>query len=167
MRISPRFLLLPLSLALLLEANAQLPAEAVSPEPESVPPIWGNLRAGTHAIGFRTIFRYDNSRTWKSTRSYDGTFSPDLNGRPTQINIWYPASPDQSMRKMHFGDYVDQSAPVDFAEFNTIMRQRSRDDAVGSVPRNEIPQLQACEMNAYRDAPWAKGVFPRSSTSVD
>jgi len=160
MCISPRFLLFPLALALSLEANAQLPAEAVSPETESVPPIWGNLRAGTHAVGFRTIFRYDNSRTWKSTRSYDGTFSPDLNGRPAQINIWYPASPDQSMRKMHFGDYVDQSAPVDFTEFNTIMRQRSRDDAVGSVPRSEIPKLQASEMNAYRDASWAKGVFP-------
>ena len=151
---------LPLVLAFSMGANAQLPSQAASPKLESAPPLWGNLHAGTHAVGFRTIFRYDNSRTWKSTRRYDGTFLPDLKGRPTQINIWYPASPDESMRKMHFGDYVDQSAPGDFAELNTIMKQRSRDDAVGAVPRNEIPQLQSSEMNAYHDAPWANGVFP-------
>jgi len=160
MCISWKFVLLPLVLASSIGANAQLPTEAVSPKPESAPPLWGNLNAGTHSVGFRTIFRYDNSRTWKSTRHYDGTFSPDLKGRPIQINIWYPASPDQSMRKMHFGDYVDQSTPGDFTELSSIMRQRSRDDAVGSVPRNELPQLQSSEVNAYRDAPWAKGIFP-------
>jgi len=61
---------------------------------------------------------------------------------------------------MHFGDYVDQSAQEDFRELNTIMRQRNRDDAVSSVPRNEIPELQSAEMDAYRDAPWARGSFP-------
>jgi acetyl esterase/lipase len=160
MRISSKFVLLALVLAFSIGANAQLPSGALSPKVESAPPLWGNLHAGTHAVGFRTIFRYDNSRTWKSTRRYDGTFSPDLKGRPIQINIWYPASPDQSTKKMHLGDYVDQSAPGDFAELNTIMRQRSRDDAVGAVPRNQIPQLQSSAMNAYRGAPWAKGVFP-------
>jgi dienelactone hydrolase len=157
---SCKFLLVTLVLALSIGANAQLPTEAAGPKPESVPPLWGNLHAGTHAIGFRTIFRHDTSRTWKTTRHYDGTFAPDLKGRPIQINIWYPASPDQSSTKMHFGDYVDQSAPRDFSELNTIMRRRSRDDAVAAVPRNKIPELQSAEVNAYRDAPWAKGAFP-------
>ena len=158
MRISRKFVQLLLILALSTGASAQLPTDAV--KRESTPPLWGNLHAGIYAVGFRTIFRYDNSRTWKSTRRYDGTFSPDLKGRPIQINVWYPASPDQSMRKMRFGDYVDQSAPGDFAELNTIMRQRSSDDALDSVPRNALPELQAAEMDAYRNAPWAKGVFP-------
>jgi hypothetical protein len=140
-------------LALSIGAYPQVPTE-------SVPPLWGNLHAGDHAVGFRTIFRYDGSRTWKTTRGYDGTFSPDLKGRPIQINVWYPASSDQSSTKMHFGDYVDQTAPEDFAELNTIMRQRNRDDAAGSVPVSEIRALRSAEMNAYRDAPWAKGTFP-------
>ena len=160
MRISSKFLLLPLALALSTGANAQVPTAAVSPRPESVPPLWGNLHAGTNAVGFRTIFRYDNSRTWKSTRRYDGTFSPDLKGRPIQISVWYPASPDQSVRKMYFGDYVDQTAPEDFAELNAIIRQRSHDDALSSVPQNALPELQAAKMNAYRNAPCAKGAFP-------
>ncbi len=141
-------------------SNALLPTEAVSPRPKPAPPLFGNLHAGAHTVGFRTIFRYDNSRTWKSTRSYDGKFSPDLKGRPIQINVWYPALPDPSATKMRFGDYVDQIAPLDFAALNTIMRQRSRDDAASSVPGAEIPALRSAEMNAYRDAPPEKGAFP-------
>ena len=132
----------------------------VYPQSPAVPTLWGSLQAGSHAVGFRTIFRYDSARTWKSTRRYDGVFTPDLRGRPIQINVWYPASSPQFAARMHFGDYVDQSAPGNFAVLNTIMRQRSRDDAAGSVPAAEIPNLRAAEMNAYRDAAWAEGTFP-------
>ena len=160
MRTASKFVLLTLVLELPIGANAQLPTEPIGPKPVSAPPLWGNLHAGTHGVGFRTIFRYDSSRTWKSTRHYDGTFSPDLKRRPIQISVWYPASPYQSSINMHLGDYVDQSAPEEFAEINAVMKQRSRDDAVGSVPRNEIPELQSAEMNAYRNAASAKGSFP-------
>ena len=158
---TPRvFKLLALALAFSIRADAQLSTERRAPEQELVPPLWGNLPPGPYTVGFRTVFRYDGSRTWKSTRHYDGSFSPDLKGRPIQFNIWYPASPDPSSTKMHFGDYVDQSVQEGFGELNTIMRQRNRDDAVSSVPRNEIPELQSVEMSAYRDAPWARGRFP-------
>jgi len=120
----------------------------------------GNLRAGSYEVGFRTVFRYDDSRTWKSTRSYEGTFSPDLAGRPIQINVWYPARVEKSTKKMLFKDYIDQSAPDAFSKLNHIMKQRNRDDAMGSVPRSEIPALQMAKMNGYRDAPSAPGRFP-------
>jgi acetyl esterase/lipase len=106
------------------------------------------------------VFRYDNSRTWKSTRSYDGTFSPDLKGRPIQINIWYPANVGPSDNKMRFADYVDQVAPEIFSKLNDIMKQRNRDDATSSVPHSEIAALQVMEMNAYRDAMPEPGSFP-------
>jgi hypothetical protein len=160
MRITWKFVSVTFVVLACIGAYPQLPKETASPNLESVPPLWGSLRAGDHAVGFRAIFRYDSSRTWKTTRSYDGTFSPDRKGRPIQINVWYPAAVDHSSTKMHFGDYVDQTAPEDFAGLNTIMRQRSRDDAIGSVPPNKIPELQSAEMNAYRDASGAKGTFP-------
>lgn len=161
MRITLKLLLITLNfLALMNGAYTQLSKDATSPDLDSVPPLWGNLHPGSHAVGFRTIFRYDSSRTWKSTRRYDGTFSPDLKGRPIQINIWYPASPGPSAARMHFGDYVDQNAPENFGALNNIMRQRSRDDAPGAVPSAELPSLRSAEMNAYRDAPSAKGAFP-------
>ena len=141
-------------------AYAQLPIRTASSSLNSVPSLWGDLRPGSYAVGFRTIFRYDNFRTWKLTRSYDGKFSPDLKGRPVQINLWYPGAAGRSSTKMRFGDYVDQGAPEDFAELNALMEQRSRDDAAGSVPRNEIPALQSAEMDAHRDASPAKERFP-------
>src|SRR6202034_3206437 len=106
----------------------QLPIRTTSSSLNSAPSLWGDLRPGNYTVGFRTTFRYDNSRTWKSTHSYDGTYSPDLEGRPVQINVWYPGSTGRSSPKMLFSDYVDQSAPKDFAELNTVMKQRSQDD---------------------------------------
>ncbi len=61
---------------------------------------------------------------------------------------------------MRFADYVDQSAPEKFATLNSVMKQRNRDDAAGSVPHSEIPQLLTIELNAYRDAQPAAGRFP-------
>ena len=62
--------------------------------------LWGDLRSGRYPVGFRTVFHFDRSRSWKKTRDFKGTFSPDLEGRPVQINIWYPALitlPDSKM----------------------------------------------------------------------
>ncbi len=122
--------------------------------------LWGTLQPGTYSTGFKSVFRYDDSRTWKSTRSYNGAFSPDVDGRPVQINVWYPANAGPSNRRMTFADYVDQGAPERFTELNSIMKQRSRDDAAGSVSRSDISALQALRMNAYQDAPPATDRFP-------
>ncbi len=126
----------------------------------TAPSLWGNLHSGSHEVGFRTLFLYDRSRTWQPTRTYDGAFSPDLAGRPIQVNVWYPALAASSTRQMTFADYVDQTAPDTFGKFNEIMRQRNRDDATGSVPRAEIPALLSAGMSARRDAPSAPGRFP-------
>jgi dienelactone hydrolase len=131
-----------------------------SPGLEAPSALWGDLQPGTYGTGFRTVFQYDNSRTWKSTRSYDGTFSPDANGRPIQINIWYPARASSSDKKMRFADYEEQSAPEKFATINSVMKQRSRDDAAGSVPHSKISELLTIELNAYRDAQPVAGRFP-------
>jgi pimeloyl-ACP methyl ester carboxylesterase len=149
-----------LTLTLPVAVLTQDTTRTISLNKDSVPLFWGDLGAGSYAVGFHTIFRYDSSRTWKSTRNYAGTFSPDLNGRPIQVNVWYPAVPNESSKKMHFADYVDQSAPHEYADLNTIMKQRSREDTANSAPREEIPRLQSAEMNSYRDAPWANGTFP-------
>lgn len=153
--------LIPLTLlGLAVGAHAHLSKETPSPDRESVSPLWGNLHPGGRRVGFRTIFRYDGSRTWKSTRDYDKPFLPDLKGRPVQINLWYPASPDRQAAKMRFGDYVEQNAPKSFGAMNNVMRQRSRDDYSGSLPNAEVRALRSTRMNAYRDAPSAKGTFP-------
>ena len=61
---------------------------------------------------------------------------------------------------MNFVDYVNQSASDQFSQFNSIMRQRNRDDAVGSVSRDNIPDMQKMEMFARRGVQPAPGRFP-------
>lgn len=139
--------------------SAQLASPATKP-PAAAPPLWDSLMPGPYGAGMTTLFRHDSSRTWKITRAYDGTFSPDLDGRPIQINVWYPATTATSRQRMTFADYVDQTSPDQFSQFNGIMRQRNRDDAVGSVPRDHIADLQKMEMFAQRDAQPAPGRFP-------
>ncbi len=123
-------------------------------------PVWGDLQPGNYVAGFKSVFQYDDSRTWKTTRSYGGAFSPDVDGRPIQISIWYPANAGPSDKRMTFAGYVDQSAPARFAQLNGIMKQRSRDDAASAVPRSELSALQSLQMNAYRNAQPAAGRFP-------
>ncbi len=106
------------------------------------------------------MFRFDSSRTWQGTRDYKGTFSPDMNGRPVQINVWYPAAAAGSTRQMRFGDYVDQSSAEIFSKFNAVMKERNQRNAVDSVPSDQFGALQATPMNAYADAPAAEGRFP-------
>lgn len=126
----------------------------------AAPPLWDRLVSGPYGVGLKTLFRYDSSRTWKVTRAYDGRFPPDTDGRPVQINVWYPANPISLDPKMNFVDYVNQSASDQFSQFNSIMRQRNRDDAVGSVSRDNIPDMQKMEMFARRGVQPAPGRFP-------
>ena len=79
MRLSKMLIYLALSVQVLpICSQLNVPNRLAS---TSLPQLWGDLQPGAFAVGFRTVFRYDDSRTWKLTRSYDGTFSPDLSGR--------------------------------------------------------------------------------------
>src|SRR2546423_6898011 len=90
-------------------------------------PFWGELSAGPYRVGFRTIYRFDRTRTWRVTRGYEKQFAPDLNGRPIRISVWYPAVRDAWSRQMQFEDYIRPAGPKEFAELNTIIEMRERE----------------------------------------
>ena len=113
--------------------RGQTPVVSAGSAAMSACPLWGNLAAGPYRAGFRRLFRFDASRTWQTTRDFKGAFSPDLNGRPVQINVWYPAATTGTARQMHFADYVDQTAPEAFSKFNAIMKDRNRRNAVDAI----------------------------------
>jgi dienelactone hydrolase len=122
--------------------------------------MWGDLQAGSYNVGFRTIFRYDSSRPWTITRHYRQPFSPDFDGRPIQINIWYPAPRVLLGKKMEYKDYAEQSAPPAFVKFMHAMAASNHEGAIGSVPESETRQLLATQMNAVLNAKPAPGHFP-------
>jgi hypothetical protein len=160
MRLAGKFVFLAFLALMASVYGASFPGGNAKPTAAPLPPLWGDLQPGQFGVGFRTIFRYDGSRTWKLTRNRDGAFLPDASGRPIQMNLWYPAKVDPAAKPVRLEDYVNQSAPEAFATLNSVMKQRTRDDAIGAVPRGEIPSLQSAEMNAFREAVPAEGRFP-------
>src|SRR5438046_2699194 len=91
-------------------------------------PFSGSLSVGPYAVGFRTLYQFDRTRTWSATRGSDRPFKPDLNGRPIRTSVWYPAMIDSRSRQMRFENYVKptvpRSVPQEFAELNTIIELR-------------------------------------------
>ena len=62
------------------------------------PPLWGKIKPGPYAVGFRTIEKYDYSRTFQPAKDYFGNPVPGQTARPIQVCYWYPAEPNSSAR---------------------------------------------------------------------
>ena len=123
------------------------------------PALWGNLQSGGYNVGFKAVFVADRSRTWRVTRSFSGTFKPDIAGKPIQLDIWFPAAKGHP-RKLAFGDYLAPLAPSAFTELRTLMAERSRADVVSAVTAEQLPRLLAQPMAASTNAKPASGRFP-------
>src|SRR4030095_14861116 len=55
-------------------------------------PLWGNLKSGSHSVGFTARFEHDYSRTFRPKFDLDGKPTTGERARPIQIAIWYPAN---------------------------------------------------------------------------
>ncbi|NII74466.1 pimeloyl-ACP methyl ester carboxylesterase [Dyella sp. SG562] len=137
--------------ALILLLGAACGAAMADGAKPIAPPLWGTLTAGHDVVGFHRTFVFDRSRTWIQTRAPDGTFTPDRNGRPIQINVWYPAVPTKS-DAMRLGDYVEQNAPAEFSDLNHEMLLRNRDAVGEPFTADATKQLLAMPMAGHLDA---------------
>jgi dienelactone hydrolase len=139
---------------LLLAAAGVAPSRA---QQKSQAPLWGDLPAGPYRVGFRTIYRFDRTRTWRVTRGYEKPFAPDLNGRPIRISVWYPAVGDARSQQLRFESYVNPGGPKEFDELNTILEMREK---AASSYRDRWRDVLRAFVNAYSNAPPAGGRFP-------
>ncbi|WP_072323539.1 hypothetical protein [Luteibacter sp. UNCMF366Tsu5.1] len=136
-----------------------LSGAAVSVKGAPSPELWGTLAQGSQPVGFRQVFAFDKSRTWLPTRNVEGEFTPDVDGRPVQVNVWYPAA-STSAPRMKLGDYIEQTAPAGFDRINAEMLRRNRDSIQGSFDETASAKLLAMPMDAVRDAAPAQGSYP-------
>ncbi|HYX30199.1 MAG TPA: dienelactone hydrolase family protein [Pyrinomonadaceae bacterium] len=123
-------------------------------------PLWGELSSGPYDVGFRTIYQFDRTRTWRVTRPYGKQFSPDLDGRPIRVSLWYPAKLAGPLPRMHYEDYIKTAGPKEFSDLTTTLERRDRFLAGLSVPPNRLPDLMTTAVHAYAEAPHAPGKFP-------
>ena len=127
------------------------------------PPLWGDLKPGQYAAGFKTIEKYDHSRTFRSRYDYFGEAIEGDNARPIQICIWYPAKKVDDGSDLVLGEYLFPypDDPVFFA-YVTALQQRELQRIAALLGNNRGMLLDASniEMGAVRDAEPAEGAFP-------
>ncbi len=83
------------------------------------PPIMGDLDLGEYAVGYKTIFAYDQTRNGVPYADWDGNLTHNHKvelGRQFQINVWYPAAHGSGDR-INYSHYVDlRGRQTDFGE---------------------------------------------------
>jgi|GEM_PF-699202 len=138
------------------------------------PPLWGALRAGPHAIGFRQIVAFDTSRVygrWPEGVGLERAASKTA--RPVLIDVWYPAVASPAAPRMPYGAYLDWSlrgtpAEAIGPELARYEREQLANETFGVEDRAEpepaqaraIKALLATEVAARRGAVPGTGSFP-------
>ncbi len=126
------------------------------------PTIWRNLEPGPYGVGFRTIEKYDYSRTFVPKYDYLGNPNEGDRARPIQVCIWYPATLAADTIPMTYGEYAF-AYPEDDRFFNTLSRLQDREirmlnNATGD--QAVVLHMMSVTMFAVRDAAPVAETFP-------
>src|SRR5262249_43237623 len=133
--------------------------------------LWGSLKPGPHAVGYRCLYKLDHTRQYDPELVTDPKKPPAPKPRPILLCMWYPAK-KTGARPMEYRQYLDVSS--DDARIAPFVKRLSRhvvavvsDTTVGKEPANRTPaetaafeRLMATRTFAVKDAPPAKGRFP-------
>lgn len=113
------------------------------------PALWGDLKPGSNAVGYRVIYAFDKSRTWH--------LPVDALGRPVRVSIWYPAA--KKGRAMRIADYIRNEAPDTFKDAEADLEKRDASVTKEWAPASAVADLMKAQLIASRNAPEAKGKF--------
>lgn len=141
------------------------------PAPAQESLLWGSLKPGPYAVGYRSLYRLDHTRQYDPEFTTDPTNPPAHKPRPILICVWYPAQ-KTGMRPMEYRQYLDVSS--DNALIAPFVKRLSRhvvnvvsEETVGKEPANRTPtetaafeRLLATRTFAVKDAPPSEGRFP-------
>src|SRR5581483_2904631 len=154
-----------MAFAVLLTALAATHARAQDPL------LWGGLKPGPHAVGYRTLYQLDHTRQYDPEYQADTTKPAAPRPRPILICVWYPAQ-KTGAKPMEYRQYLD--VPSDDARLAPFVKRLSPhiravvcEETVGKIPAKLSPaeaaafdRLLAMKTFAVKDAPAADGRFP-------
>ncbi|MEQ9298203.1 MAG: hypothetical protein RIF33_06560 [Cyclobacteriaceae bacterium] len=134
-------------------------------------PIMGSLSLGEFAVGFTTLFVYDETRSAVPFADWNGKLYRDHDpehGRQYQINIWYPAL-DDTGEPLKYEDYVnlmgqqtnfsDTPDQQDFAQ-QTFVNQTNDLGDEGHFTQADLEQLMHLDVLGQSNAAEISGKFP-------
>jgi hypothetical protein len=141
------------------------------PAPAQEPLLWGSLKPGPSAVGYRSLYRLDHTRQYDPDFVTDATKLPAHKPRPMYIAVWYPAQKTDA-KPMEYRQYLDASSgdPL-IAPFAKRLSRHwvavVSEETVGKEPAYRTPaetaafeRLMATKTIAVKDAPPAEGRFP-------
>jgi tetratricopeptide (TPR) repeat protein len=125
--------------------------------------VWGNLKPGSHAAGFKVIFEYDTSRPYKRKHDYLGNPLKADRRRPIQINVWYPAA--STGTPLTIRDYLYLTAREENSAEPTEEQKKAaissfKNRFAREADEQAVQQIMDAKTAAIRDAKPAAGKFP-------
>jgi pimeloyl-ACP methyl ester carboxylesterase len=143
----------------------------VSSANAQTPWLWGGLKPGPHAVGFRLQYKLDHSREYDPEFVTDTARLPVHRPRPIMIGIWYPAEKTDASR-MTYRQYLDISpGPGPLAPFASRLESATRNVVAEETTGHRPAAMTAAETTAFerllatrtfavKNAPEAGGRFP-------
>jgi len=150
-------------------ANTILCSNGLGDDP---PQMWGKLKAGPHAVGFRSVWQFDYSRTYNTVFDDKTTYASGKAPRPILINIWYPAKKPDDLKPMpHRGYLAIQTDDPRLSKFaaalttyeRAVVTKELMGKSTAALPVREralMDQFWGTPTASYRDIPAAPGKFP-------
>ena len=130
-------------------------------------PLWGNLKPGPNAVGFKVKLHYDYSRTFRTKNNFEGKVQSGPRARPIQTLVWYPAKKSSNSKPMIFEEYANLVAnelnfdpPSMDAKQKSVQRYIQQRAGAFQVSENGTRSLWSMQTAAIRDAPPQEGKFP-------
>jgi hypothetical protein len=139
---------------------------------KEVPVFWGKLKPGPHAIGFKSAWELDFSRTYNRVFEDKTKYASGKAPRPILINIWYPAKEPDHVRPMVHREYLAiESRDPRLTKFASELVDYERSVVCKYVMGQPAAKLSEVERRLFdrfwdtptatlRDAPPADGKFP-------
>lgn len=135
-------------------------------------PLWGELAAGPHPVGFRSFWEVDPARDYQTSFA-DGTRYADGEApRPILVNVWYPSEPAPDAEHMPHRGYLEiLSADPRLERFSKELIAYEEDVIAQWTIGKPVSALDEGDAEAFdelldsptacvRDAPAAAGRFP-------
>lgn len=156
--------MVPLIAAIVLALASQL----ASAQDET---LWGGLKPGPHAVGFRTHYELDHTRQYDPEYSTNATKPPAHSPRPILVAVWYPGekTPAEPISYRQYLEIPSNNEPI--AQFGRRLMAHMRnvvcEETIGKKPNGlnadeeaAFERFLSLKTIAIKDAKPAEGRFP-------
>jgi len=129
--------------------------------------LWGSLKPGPHAVGYRASYEFDRTRVLTPARDYRGRAVVGDRDRPVLVRLWYPARVTRAAKRMPYGAYLSVPSAGVPAEVVEAWERRTlgihRHSAGKYAPQSQeglLERLKALPTAVVEGAEPAPGRFP-------